>query len=168
MPNLVLEKGGQTFRFGLHEEKSVTRGKYITIPFNGRDYYARYGDEVTPLKMEKDGRTHSVQYEPVEFVSFSWGISAGEGGTYNKNVFLPKGQYRITYTYTQKNSNNVPQTKTTSEVFNVSNSREVTVEIRYYRSATIHKIWVTIPEAYNGYQNKLNSYIAFSIERIGE
>nr|DAI36777.1 MAG TPA: Retinal tissue protein [Caudoviricetes sp.] len=34
MPNLVLKKGGQTFRFGLHEEKSVTRGKYITVPFN--------------------------------------------------------------------------------------------------------------------------------------
>ena len=38
MPNLVLEKGGQTFRFGLHEEKSVTRGKFITVPYNGKDY----------------------------------------------------------------------------------------------------------------------------------
>nr|DAK19610.1 MAG TPA: hypothetical protein [Caudoviricetes sp.] len=168
MPNLVLEKGGQTFRFGLHEEKSVTRGKYITVPFNGRDYYARYGDASTPLKIEKDGRTYSIQYEPVEFVSFSWAISSGEGGRYNKNVFLPKGQYRITYTYTEKNSNNIPQTKTMSEVFNVSASREVTIEINYYRSATIHKIWVTIPEAYNGYLNRLDSYIAFSIERIGE
>ena len=168
MPNLVLEKGGQTFRFGLHEEKSVTRGKYITVPFNGREYYARYGDASTPLKIEKDGRTYSIQYEPVEFVPFSWGISSGEGGRYNKNVFLPKGQYRITYRYTEKNSNNIPQTKTTSEVFSVSTSREVTIEISYYRSATIHKIWVTIPEAYNGYQNKLDSYIAFSIERIGE
>lgn len=168
MPNLVLEKGGQTFRFGLHEEKSVTRGKYITVPFNGREYYARYGDASTPLKIEKDGRTYSIQYEPVEFVSFSWAISSGEGGRYNKNVFLPKGQYRITYTYTEKNSNNIPQTKTTSEVFNVSASREVTIEINYYRSATIHKIWVTIPEAYNGYLNRLDSYIAFSIERIGE
>lgn len=168
MPNLVLEKGGQTFRFGLHEEKSVTRGKYITVPFNGREYYARYGDASTPLKIEKDGQTYSIQYEPVEFVSFSWAISSGEGGRYNKNVFLPKGQYRITYTYTKKNSNNIPQTKTTSEVFNVSASREVTIEISYYRSATIHKIWVTIPEAYNGYLNRLDSYIAFSIERIGE
>lgn len=168
MPNLVLEKGGQTFRFGLHEEKSVTRGKYITVPFNGREYYARYGDASTPLKIEKDGRTYSIQYEPVEFVPFSWGISSGEGGRYNKNVFLPKGKYRITYTYTEKNSNNILQTKTTSEVFSVSTSREVTIEISYYRSAIIHKIWVTIPEAYNGYQNKLYSYIAFSIERIGE
>lgn len=168
MPNLVLEKGGQTYRFGLHEEKSVTRGKYITVPFNGRDYYARYGDTSTPLKIEKDGQTYSIQYEPVEFVPFSWGISSGEGGKYNKNVFLPKGQYRITYTYTEKNSNNIPQTKTTSEVFNVSTSREATVEISYYRSASIHKIWVTIPEAYNGYQNRLYGYIAFNIERIGE
>lgn len=168
MPNLVLYKNSQIYRFGLHEEKSVTRGKYITVPFNGREYYARYGDASTPLKIEKDGRTYSIQYEPVEFVSFSWAISSGEGGTYNKNVFLPKGQYRITYTYTEKNSNNVPQTKTTSEVFNVSNSREVTVEIHYYRSASIHEIWVTIPEAYNGYQNRLDSYITFNIERIGE
>ena len=168
MPNLVLEKNGQTFRFGLHEEKGVTRGKYITVPFNGREYYARYGDTSTPLKIEKDGQTYSIQYEPVEFVSFSWAISSGEGGRYNKNVFLPKGQYRITYTYTEKNSNNIPQTKTTSEVFGVSTSREVTIEIGYYRSAIIHKIWVIIPEAYNGYQKKLGSYIAFNIERIGE
>lgn len=168
MPNLVLEKDGQTFRFGLHEEKSVTRGKYISVPFNGREYYARYGDTPTPLKIEKDVRTYSIQYEPVEFVSFSWGISTGEGGTYNKNVFLPKGQYKITYTYTGINNNNVPQTKTTSEVFNVSISREVTIEISYYRSAAIHKIWVTIPEAYNGYQKRLYGYIAFNIERIGE
>lgn len=168
MPNLVLEKNGQTFRFGLHEEKSVTRGKYITVPFNGRDYYARYGDASTPLKIEKDGQTYSIQYEPVEFVPFSWGISSGEGGKYNKNVFLPKGQYRITYTYTEKNSNDIPQTKTTSEVFNVSTSREVTVGISYYRSVNIHKIWVTIPEAYNGYQKGLYGYITFNIERIGE
>lgn len=168
MPNLVLEKGGQTFRFGLHEEKSVTRGKYITVPFNGREYYARYGDASTPLKIEKDGQTYSIQYEPVEFVPFSWGISSGEGGKYNKNVFLPKGQYRITYTYTEKNSNNIPQTETTSEVFNVSTSREVTIEINYYKSANIHKIWVTIPEAYNGYQKRLYGYITFNIERIGE
>lgn len=168
MPDLVLYKNSQIYRFGLHEEKSVTRGKYITVPFNGREYYARYGDASTPLKIEKDGQTYSIQYEPVEFVSFSWAISSGEGGRYNKNVFLPKGQYRITYTYTEKNSNNIPQTKTTSEVFGVSTSREVTIEISYYQSATIHKIWVTIPEAYNGYQKKLGSYIAFNIERIGE
>lgn len=168
MPNLVLEKGGQTFRFGLHEEKSVTRGKYISVPFNGREYYARYGDISTPLKIEKDGRTYSIQYKPVEFVPFSWGISSGEGGKYNKNVFLPKGQYKITYTYTEKNSNNVSETKTTSEVFNVSTSREVTIEISYYRSVNIYKIWVTIPEVYNGYQNRLYGYITFNIERIGE
>lgn len=168
MPNLVLEKGGQTFQFGLHEEKSVTRGKYITVPFNGREYYARYGDASTPLKIEKDGRTYSIQYEPVEFVPFSWGISTGEGGTYNENVFLPKGQYRITYTYTAINNNNVPQTKTTSEVFNVSTSREVTIEINYYKSVNTHKIWITIPEAYNGYQKRLYGYITFNIERIGE
>lgn len=67
MPNLVLEKGGQTFRFGLHENKGVTSGKFITIPYNGKDYYARYGDKPTPLKVEIDGQTHFIQYEPFEW-----------------------------------------------------------------------------------------------------
>ena len=61
MPNLVLEKDGQTYRFGLHEEKSVTRGKFISVPFNGKEYYARYGDTSTPLKTEINGREYSVQ-----------------------------------------------------------------------------------------------------------
>ena len=168
MPNLVLEKGGQTFRFGLHEEKSVTRGKYITVPFNGREYYARYGDASTPLKIEKDGRTYSIQYEPVEFVSFSWARNGMDNGEYKENVFLPKGQYRITYTYTEKNKNNVPQTKTTSEVFNVNTSLEAVMTIYYKREGVIHKIWVTIPDTYDGYQNRDYGDITFTIERIGE
>lgn len=173
MPNLVLEKNGQTFRFGLHEEKSVTRGKYITVPFNGRDYYARYGDVSTPLKIEKDGRTYSIQYDPIEFVLFSWGRNGMGNGSYNESVFLPKGQYRITYTYTELNSGkNVGETinitKTTSEVFNVSTSREATIAIEYNQEVNIHRIWVAIPETYNGYQKRLYGDITFIIERIGE
>lgn len=173
MPNLVLEKNGQTFRFGLHEEKSVTRGKYITVPFNGRDYYARYGDVSTPLKIEKDGRTYSIQYDPIEFVSFSWGRNGRGNGGYNESVFLPKGQYRITYTYTERKSGDkagetIDITKTTSEVFNVSTSLEATIAIEYNQEANIHRIWVTIPNTYNGYQNKLYGEITFIIERIGE
>lgn len=91
MPNLVLEKGGQTYRFGLHEEKSVTRGKYITVPFNGREYYARYGDDVTPLKAKINGREYSVQYDPVDFQTINW-----QGTTSNtKTVFFPKGRYAV-------------------------------------------------------------------------
>lgn len=168
MPNLVLEKNGQTFRFGLHEEKGVTRGKYITVPFNGREYYARYGDTSTPLKIEKGGRTYSIQYNPIEFVSFSWGRNGRGNGEYKENVFLPKGQYRITYTYNEKNSNNVPQPEMTSEVFNVNTSRETTITIHYNQEGVIYRIWVTIPEAYDGYQRRLYGDITFTIERIGE
>lgn len=95
MPNLVLEKGGQTFRFGLHEEKSVTRGKYISVPFNGREYYARYGDTPTPLKIEKDGRTYSIQYEAVDFQTISESVNARQAGSKTLQVYFAKGRYKV-------------------------------------------------------------------------
>ena len=168
MPNLVLEKGGQTYRFGLHEEKSVTRGKYITVPFNGKDYYARYGDTPTPLKVEKDGRTYSIQYEPVEFWAYPWFRSGRGNGLYNETVFLPKGQYRITYKYSYKDSNDVLNTGTSSETFVVNTSQEVRMKIEYNQEVNIHRIWVTIPDIYKGYQNRQYGDITFTIERIGE
>mgnify|MGYP000843710849 FL=1 len=166
MPNIEIEKGGQTFRFGLHEDKDVTRGKYITVPFNGRDYYARYGDDVTPLKIEKDGRTYSIQYEPVEFVTFSWGRNGRGNGSYRENVFLPKGQYRVTYTYKKRDRRG--NTETASENFIVNTSQEATMEIGYSQSGNIHRIWVTIPGVYNGYLYQLWGDITFIIERIWE
>ena len=168
MPNLVLEKNGQTFRFGLHEEKSVTRGKYITVPFNGRDYYARYGDVSTPLEIEKDGRTYSIQYDPIEFVSFSWGRNGRGNGVYEESVFLPKGQYRITYTYSYKNSNDELRKDTSSETFIVNTSQEARMKIEYNQEVNIHRMWVSIPNVYKGYQNRLYGDITFTIERIGE
>ena len=168
MPNLVLEKGGQTYRFGLHEEKSVTRGKYITVPFNGREYYARYGDTSTPFKIEKDGRTYSIQYEPVEFVSYSWGRNGRGNGLYDETVFLPKGQYRITYTYSYRDSNDRVFTESSSETFIVNTSQEVHMKVEYNQKVNIHKMWVTIPDVYNGYMEKLYGDITFTIERIGE
>ncbi len=168
MPNLVLEKGGQTFRFGLHEEKSVTRGKFITVPFNGKDYYARYGDTPTPLKVEKDGRTYSIQYEPVEFWAYQWFRSGGGNGLYKETVFLPKGLYRITYNYSYKDDNGVLKTGTSSETFVVNASQEVRMEIEYNQVVNIHRIWVTIPDIYKGYQKRLYGDISFTIERIGE
>lgn len=168
MPNLVLEKGGQIFRFGLHEEKSVTRGKYITVPFNGREYYARYGDVSTPLKIEKDGRTYSIQYEPVEFTTYSWVRNGRRNGVYEESVFLPKGQYRITYAYSYKNSNYVLKTETSSETFVVNTSQEARMKIEYNQEVNIHRMWVTIPNVYEGYQNRLYGDITFTIERIGE
>lgn len=168
MPNLVLEKGGQTYRFGLHEEKSVTRGKYITVPFNGKEYYARYGDTSTPLKIEKGGRTYSIQYEPVEFWAYPWFRSGKGNGVYDETVFLPKGQYRITYTYSYRDSNDVVKTETSSETFVVNTSQEVRMKIEYNQEVNIHRIWVTIPNVYEGYQRRLYGDITFIIERIGE
>nr|DAD72021.1 MAG TPA: hypothetical protein [Podoviridae sp. ctYMC43] len=168
MPNLVLEKGGQTFRFGLHENKGVTRGKFITVPYNGKDYYARYGDTPTPLKVEKDGRTYSIQYEPVEFTTYSWAKNGRRNGAYEENVFLPNGKYRVTYTYQYKSSNNRDKTGTDSEEFTMNTSQEVPIKVEYNQEGVIHRIWVTIQNAYNGYQNRLYGDISFTIERIGE
>ena len=168
MPNLVLEKGGQTHRFKLHEDKSVTRGKYISVPFNGEEYYARYGDTSTPLKIEKEGRTYSIQYDPIEFVSFSWARNGRGNGVYNETVFLPKGKYRITYTYWRRNSNNINRTETFSEEFTVNTSQEAPMKIEYNQEGVIHRIWVTIQGVYDGYQNRRYDDITFTIERIGE
>lgn len=168
MPNLVLEKGGQTFRFGLHENKGVTRGKFITVPFNGKDYYARYGDTPTPLKVEKDGRTYSIQYEPVEFTTYSWAKNGRRNGVYEESVFLPNGKYRVTYTYTYRGSDNTLKTGTDSEEFTMSTSQEVPIKVEYNQEGVIHRIWVTIQNVYNGYQNRLYGDVSFTIERIGE
>lgn len=169
MPNLVLEKGGQTFRFGLHEEKSVTRGKYISVPFNGREYYARYGDTPTPLKIEKDGRTYSVQYEPVEFTTYSWVKNGRRNGEYQENVFLPKGKYRVTYDYVKGYRGvNDPIYRHDEEEFIMNTSQEAPVTVWYNREVNIHKIWVKIPDAYDGYKSGLYQDIKFKIERIGE
>ena len=168
MPNLVLEKGGQTFRFGLHENKGVTRGKFITVPFNGKDYYARYGDTPTPLKIEKDGQTYSIQYEPVEFTTYSWTKNGRRNGVYEENVFLPNGKYRVTYTYQYKDFNNRDKTGTYSEEFTMNTSQEIPIKVEYNQETVIHRMWVTIQNVYNGYQNRLYGDISFTIERIGE
>ena len=169
MPNLVLGKGGQTFRFGLHEEKSVTRGKYISVPFNGREYYARYGDASTPLKIEKDGRTYSIQYEPVEFTTYSWVKNGRRNGEYQENVFLPKGKYRVTYDYVEGYHNvNDPIYRHDEEEFIMNTSQEVPVTVWYNREGVIHKIWVKVPGAYDGYKSGAYQDIKFKIERIGE
>lgn len=168
MPNLVLEKGGQIYRFKLHEDKSVTNGKSIYISFNGRDYYARYGDTPTPLITEINNKKYFIQYDPIEFVSFSWARNGRRNGVYEESVFLPKGQYRITYKCSYRNSNDIVKTETSSEIFVVNTSQEAHMKIEYNREVNIHRMWVTIPNVYEGYQNRLYVDITFIIERIGE
>lgn len=155
MPNLVLEKNGQTYRFRLHEEKGVTRGKYLTVPFNGREYYARYGDDATPLKIEKDGRTYSVQYDPVDFQTIRW-----EGTTSNtKTAFFPKGRYVVNMMLHQYKR---------IEVY-VNNSEEKTITVEIVKLGSYGgKYRLIIPGLFDEliYSNYTNP--SYWIERIGD
>lgn len=155
MPNLVLEKGGQTYRFRLHEEKGVTRGKYITVPFNGREYYARYGDDATPLKIEKDGRTYSVQYDPVDFQTIRW-----EGTTSNtKTVFFPKGRYVVNML--------LRQYKRIEVYVNNSEEKTITVELNKLGSYA-GKYRLIIPGLFDELIYNSATNPSYWIERIGD
>lgn len=95
MPNIILEKGGQRYVFGLHTDRSVMNGNYITVPFNGADYYARIGDESTPLKVFKSGRWYSVQYNPISFSTFHRALYVSDFTSFEENIYFPKGRYRV-------------------------------------------------------------------------
>ena len=169
MPNLVLEKGSQTFRFGLHEEKGVTNGKFITISFNGKEYYARYGETATPLVIEKEGRTYFIQYEPVEFVSYSWARNGRRNGMYAENVFLPKGKYSITYSHIDHSSSSSRPVYTNYKYeFTVNMSQETPINVRYKQVVNTHEIWVSVSGVYQGYKSSVFEEIKFTIERIGD
>lgn len=155
MPNLVLEKGGQTHRFKLHEDKSVTRGKYISVPFDGKEYYARYGDTSTPLKAEINGREYSVQYDPVDFQTIRW-----EGETSNtKTVFFPKGRYVIDML--------LHQHKLIEVYVNNSEEKMITVEITRLGSYN-GRYRLIIPGLFD--ESIRNNYTnpSYRIERIGD
>lgn len=96
MPNIVLEKNGQTYRFGLNTDKSVTNGKAVPVTYNGVNYYARYGTDATPLKIEVNGRTYYIQYDAVEFTRYYWERNARDRNSYSTTLFFPKGRYRVT------------------------------------------------------------------------
>ena len=158
MPNLVLEKGSQTFRFGLHEDKSVTRGKFITVPFNGRDYYARYGDTSTPLKTEINGRTHFIQYDAVAFTRYYWERKANDLSSYSTTLFFPKGQYTITLDGNNKRSWNI----------NVNDSGNRTVSISFPGSTNNKHLKCSISGSFNNHVVAGNNWNKVIIERIGE
>lgn len=155
MPNLVLEKGGQTHCFKLHEDKSVTNGKSIYIPFNGRDYYARYGDTSTPLKTEINGREYSVQYDPVDFQTIRW-----EGTTsHTKTVFFPKGRYVVNML--------LHQYKRIEVYVNNSEEKNITVEITRLGSFN-GKYRLIIPGLFDESINNNYTNPSYRIERIGD
>lgn len=155
MPNIEIEKGGQTFRFGLHEDKDVTRGKFITVPFNGREYYARYGDTSTPLKAEINGREYSVQYDPVDFQTIRW-----EGTTSNtKTVFFPKGRYAVNML--------LHQYKRIEVYISKSEEKAVTVTINHLGSYNaLYRL--TIDGVFDEKIRNNNTEPSYWIERIGD
>lgn len=155
MPNLVLEKGGQTYHFKLHEDKSVTHNKFIPIPFNGKDYYARYGDTSTPLITEINNKKYFVQYEPVDFQTVMW-----EGTTnHTKTVFFPKGRYVV---------NMLLHRYKKIEIY-VDNSEEktITVEITGFGSSN-GKYRLIIPGLFNQLIYSSATNPSYWIERIGD
>ena len=160
MPNLVLEKGGQTFRFGLHDNKSVTRGKYITVPFNGRDYYARYGDTPTPLKTEKDGRTHYIQYEPVDFVTISEQLNAINNESKTLNVYFSKGNYRVYMRLSNSIEREINVTK--------DGDMQIQATVRTAPNEYTKLFSLKIGDVFNKAIENAENYAYFTIERIGE
>lgn len=155
MPNLVLEKDGQTYRFKLHEDKSVTHNKFVPIPFNGKDYYARYGDTQTPLITEVNGVKYFIQYEPVDFQTVRW-----EGTTSNtKSVFFPKGRYVVNML--------LHQYKRIEVYVNNSEEKNITVEITRLGSFN-GKYRLIIPGLFDESINNNYTNPSYRIERIGD
>ena len=158
MPNLVLEKNGQTYRFGLNTDRSVTNGKAVPVTYNGVNYYARYGTDATPLKIELNGRTYSIQYDAVEFTRYYWERSASDHNSYSTTLFFPKGQYRVTLDGREVNSWNI----------NVNDSGNRTVSISFRGNEHASRYICSISGLFDervvgGYRsNKL------IIERIGD
>lgn len=155
MPNIIVEKGGQTYRFGLNSDKTVTNGKAAPITYGGTTYYARYGTDATPLKTEVNGKLYYVQYDAADFKTINW-----QGTTSNtKTVFFPKGRYVIHMNMHQYKRVEVNITK--SEV------KAVTVTLdklgSYSGSYRLVIDGVFDEVIYNNYNNP-----SYSIERIGE
>ena len=160
MPNLVLEKGSQTFRFGLHENKGVTRGKFITVPFNGKDYYARYGDTPTPLKVEKDGRTYSIQYEPVDFVTISEQLNTANNESKTLNVYFSKGKYRVYMRLSSRIEREINVTK--------DGDIQIQATVTTVPSGYVKRFSLKIGDVFSETIQNAENYAYFTIERIGE
>ena len=158
MPNLVLEKGGQTYRFKLHEDKSVTNGKSMYISFNGRDYYARYGDTLTPLEVEINGRTYFIQYDAVAFTRYYWERRASDTSGYSTTLFFPKGRYRVTLDGSNDRSGDI----------NVNDSGNRTVSISIPGSTYNKRLECSVSGLFNNYVVAGNNWNKVTIERIGD
>lgn len=157
MPNIVLEKNGQTYRFGLNTDKSVTNGKAVPVTYNGVDYYARYGNDATPLKIEVNGRTYYIQYNAIEFARYYWERRASDTSGYSTTLFFPKGRYRVTLDGSNKRSWNI----------NVNDNGNKTVSIRILGSGYNWRLECSISGSFN-YVPAGQNWNRVTIERIGE
>lgn len=158
MPNIVLKKNGQTYRFGLNTDKSVTNGKAVPVPYNGVDYYARYGTDTTPLKIELNGRTYYIQYDAVEFTRYYWERRASDTSGYSTTLFFPKGRYRVTLDGSNKRSWDI----------NVNDNGNKTVSIRILGSGYNQRLECSISDSFNNYVVAGNNWNKVTIERIGD
>lgn len=158
MPNLVLEKGGQTFRFELNADKSVTNGKAVPVTYNGVDYYARYGNDATPLKIEVNGRTYYIQYNAIEFARFYWERRASDTSGYSTTLFFPKGSYRVTLDGSNKRSWGI----------NINDNGNKTVSIRILGSGYNQRLECSISGSFNNYLSAGQNWNRVTIERIGD
>lgn len=158
MPNLVLEKNGQTYRFGLNADKSVTNGKAVPVTYNGVDYYARYGNDVTPLKIEVGGRTYYIQYNAIEFARYYWERRASDTSGYSTTLFFPKGRYRVTLDGSNKRSWDI----------SINDNGNKTVSIRILGSGYNQRLECSISGSFNNYLPAGQNWNRVTIERIGE
>lgn len=159
MPNLVLEKGGQTYRFGLTANAAVTNGQNIKVPFNGTELYARIGNENTPLKVIKNGSTYSVQYNPVAFNNIYVDRPASDSSEWRNTVFFPSGNYRITIDGRTRDSREIR--------INDNRNLEIVMNI-VGRGYGDQRLKLTISGYYDRQLQAGSNRNRFSIERIGD
>lgn len=157
MPNLVLEYNGHTYRFGLTTDASLTNGQNIKVPFNGNELYARIGDDNTPLKVIKNGRTYSVQYNPAAFNNIYVDRPASDRSEWRNTVFFPSGNYRITIDGSGRDSREIR--------INDNRNLEVIMFIKGYDDKRLN---LTISGYYDRQVPAGNNRNKFSIERIGD
>lgn len=159
MPNIILEKNGQTYRFGLTTNAALTNGQSIKVSFNGNELYARIGNDNTPLKVIKNGHTYSVQYNPVAFNNIYVDRPASDYSEWRNTVFLPSGNYRITIDGSTRDIREIR--------INDNRNIEIVMTIFGYGYAN-QRLRLTI----NGYYDKQvqagSNRNRFSIERIGD
>lgn len=159
MPNLVLEKNGQIYRFGLTTNAAVTNGQNIKVSFNGSELYARIGNDNTPLKVIKNGSTYSVQYNPVAFNNIYVDRPASDHSEWRNTVFFPSGNYRITIDGSTRDSREIR--------INDSRNLEIVMNI-IGQGYGNQRLKLTISGYYNRQILAGSNRNKFSIERIGD